>query len=106
MASLPPPKMMISSLMATARWPCRGLGAGPVVLWIFFHLRFSGFSAGRAVPDASSATVPAAVLVVVAIFDSPFIVIGACANCAPKIIKWALFRNKSHVRHSRDKMSN
>ena len=32
MASLPPPNMMISSLMATARWPCRGLGAGPVVL--------------------------------------------------------------------------
>ena len=64
MASFPPPKMMMSSLMATARCPCRGLGAGPVVLAILFHFRLSGFSAaGRAPLPCSPSTA-----VVVAIF--------------------------------------
>ena len=66
MASFPPPKMMISSLMATARWPCRGLGAGPVVFWILFHFRFSGFSAAGRAPLACSpsADVPAPVVAI------------------------------------------
>ena len=45
---MPPPKMMISSLMATARYPWRGLGAGHVVFWMRFHFKLSAFSVGPA----------------------------------------------------------
>ena len=37
MPSLPPPKIMIKSLTATARWPCRGLGLWPMVASSRFH---------------------------------------------------------------------
>ena len=48
--SLPPPKMMISSLIATALWPCLGCGAGPEVVEIFFHLKLSGSFAASILP--------------------------------------------------------
>lgn len=43
MPSLPPPKTTMRSLIATARWPCLGLGWGPVGFAIRFH-----FSMGAA----------------------------------------------------------
>ena len=39
--SLPPPKIMMSSLIATALWPCLGRGAGPVVEPTRFQLTFA-----------------------------------------------------------------
>ncbi len=37
--SLPPPNTTIRSLIATARWPCRGRGLGPVAFATRFHFR-------------------------------------------------------------------
>ena len=49
MPSLPPPKTTIRSLMATARWPCLGLGEGPVALPTFFHLRMGDAISSRSI---------------------------------------------------------
>jgi len=49
MPSFPPPNTIIKSLIATARWPWRGLGHGPAAFVIRFH-----FSMGAAILEAAS----------------------------------------------------